>query len=353
MKKVDWISNTRVFATLGIILLHIAAILVVREPLSTTNWWIGNVFDSMVRCSTALFFMITGALFLSKDIEILSFLKKRFLRIVIPFLFWSFIYFVNETIFDSTRNDSNFFINIWNSNYWGKLFHNDIALHFWYVLSVLGLYLFIPILNRWIKNSTVKEILYFLSIWFITLVINYSFFKERISNDLRPVYFSGYVGYLVLGYFLYKFDLRELLGKRVAKLDNKYFYFSIFLLAWLITIFGAYFISLKRGGFSDVYYGRLSINVMFAAVGIFLFMKSWNPKSKIFVKTINFTFKYCYGIYLVHILVLSYLNKYGITGYFIHPAIGIPITTITCFGISLLLIFLVNKLPFIGKYISG
>jgi surface polysaccharide O-acyltransferase-like enzyme len=260
---------------------------------------------------------------------------------------------VNEAFFHSVSTGTNFFTNIWNSNFGARLVNNDISYHLWYIYSVIGLYLFIPILNKWIKNSSIKEIIYFLSIWLISLIISYSYFRNKISLELKPIYFSGYIGYLVLGYFLFKVNIREVVGKRLSKFDNKIFYATLILLSSLVTIFGTYFISIKKGYFSEVFYNRLSVNVMVAAIGVFLFMKSWKPTRKIFINAINFLFKYCYGIFLVHVFVLFYLSLLGINGYFIHPIIGIPVTTFACFGISLLLVFLVNKLPFIGKYISG
>ena len=355
MKKIDWISNTRVFATTGIILLHVAAIVVVNEFSTTPNlyWWVGNIYDSFVRCGTPLFFMITGALFLSKEIEIISFLKKRFIRIMIPFLFWSLIYIVNEATLSSVYQKTNFFTNIWNAHFGARLLKGEISYHLWYVYSVIGLYLFIPILNKWIKNSTEKEILYFLIVWVITLILSYRYFEGKISWYLKPLYFAEYIGYLVLGYYLFKINVSEIMGGCLTKFDRKRFYGTLIVLSFLITALGTYFFSIKEGKFSHIFYDRLSINVLFLAIGVFLFIKSCNLTNKIFIKTINFLFKYSYGIFLVHALVLPRLHGFGINAYFIHPLLGIPITTLACLGISTLIVFLVNKLPFVGKYISG
>jgi len=353
MQKINWISNTRVYATFGIILLHVAASVVLSNFSTNPNlyWWTGNIYDSFVRCSTPLFLMITGALFLSKEIETKSFLKKRFIRIIIPFIFWSFMYIVNEAVVSSVYQKSNFFTNMLHSNFGERLLKGEIAIHLWYVYSIIGLYFFIPILNKWIKNSKEKEILYFLSIWLVTLILTY--FGKKISPEIKPLYFSGYIGFLVLGYYLFKFNVSEMIGGRLSKFDNKKFYILIIFVSFIITAFGTYFLSIKKGNFSHIFYDRLSINVVFLAVGIFLFFKSCKFTNPIFIKIINFLFKYSYGIFLVHALILSRLNDLGINAYFIHPVVGIPITTIICLGVSTLVVFLVNKLPYIGKYISG
>ena len=137
-------------------------------------------------------------------------------------------------------------------------------------------------------------------------------------------------------------------------ISNKLFLGVLILIAFLITIFGTYFISIKTGNFNELFYGYLMPNVLLATIGIFLFIKSCKITNKLFLKIINFLDKYSYGIYLIHVLVLSYLaTPLGISAYSIHPLFGIPITTILCVGVSAGIIYVVNKIPFIGKYISG
>jgi surface polysaccharide O-acyltransferase-like enzyme len=263
------------------------------------------------------------------------------------------MYVVSAASPSSTQHEANFFTNIWHSNYWARLLKCEISVTYWYVYAIMGLYLFIPILNKWIRNSTDKEILYFLSIWLITLILRYQYFKQKISPELIPLYFSGYIGYLVLGYYLYKTNVNKILNGRLSKLDNKRFYASIILVSFIITIFGTYFFSISKGAFSHIFYDNLSINVLFVAIGVFLFIKSCNLTNKVFIKIINFLSKYSYGIFLIHDFVLIYLGSWGLRPYIIHPLVGIPIMTLICLGCSTLIVFLVNKIPFVGKYISG
>ena len=361
MEKVDWLNNVRAFGIVGIILIHVVCGVMVEQFSATPNayWWIGNVYDSIVRCSVPLFVMITGALFLSKEIKLKPFFQKRFVRILIPFLFWSFVYVLSEAYLSSFEQGTNFFSNIWNSNFIARLLKCGVSYHFWYVYMLISLYLIIPILNRWIRHCTEKEILYFLCIWLIASILNYSFIEYKIFPELKLVYFSGFIGYLVLGYYLlnvdtvYKNKTNGILNFIKNKFMQKKIYSLLLIFAaFLITIFGTYFISIKKGYYTDMFYNYLVINVLMAAVGVFLFIKSCKITNKTFIKTINFLNKYSYGVYLIHLLVLIHLSRFGINAYFIHPLIGIPIITIICLGISVLIIWVVNKLP-LGKYISG
>ncbi|MDR1760880.1 MAG: acyltransferase family protein, partial [Bacteroidales bacterium] len=147
--------------------------------------------------------------------------------------------------------------------------------------------------------------------------------------------------------------LHKKIGNSNVLSYGKLCFITLIVIAVSTTIFGTYFESMKKGKLSEIFYDRLSINVVFATIGIFLFIKYCKLANKYVLNIINFVCKYSYGIYLVHMLVLFYLGHWGMDAYFINPLIGIPTTTILCIGISTGIIFVVNKIPFIGKHISG
>jgi surface polysaccharide O-acyltransferase-like enzyme len=286
--------------------------------------------------------MITGALLLPQELKLKTFLQKRFTRLLIPFLFWSFIYILHGFIID-LRSENELSLPFVLQTIVNKLLYGS-SIHLWYVYMLIGLYLFIPILGKWIRNSTEKEMIYFLIIWFVSLFIN----NIGCFYNFQFVYFSGYIGYLVLGYYL---SVKEF--KITA---NKIRIISILLFAtgYLITLFGTYFLSVQQGQYTVFLYEYLTPNVVLASVGVFLFVKSFgDAKQKDVSLIINFTDKYSYGIYLVHMLVLTILNSVGVNAHsLVNPIISIPTTALLCLVISTLIIFIVKKIPF-GKYISG
>jgi len=366
MERINWISNIRVFALVSVIFLHVGDPLFYEFSVPPSSfWWIGNIYDRIVRNCVPLFVMITGALFLSRKIELKYFFQKRFMRILVPFLFWSFIYVAREAFHLSWREGTNFLTNLWDLNFFARLLKGDIMYHFWYVYMFIGLLLFIPILNKWIRNSNEKDILYFLCIWLITIIIGYKFIGNHINDYLKLSYFSGFAGYLVLGYYLAnaeKYKIGSLnINNLCAKIkdyktliSSKLLLTVLVLISFLITIFETYYMSMRKGGlYMSDFYDYLTISVLMATIGIFLFIKSCKLSNKTFIKIISFLDKYSYGIYLVHILTLICLKRFGIDAYFIHPLIGVPLVTILCAGISAGIIFVINKIPVVGKYISG
>jgi surface polysaccharide O-acyltransferase-like enzyme len=339
-ENLDWINSLRVLATFSVIFLHVSAnILPQYGTISNLDWWTGNIYDSSVRFCVPIFLMITGTLIFSKSYENTGqYLKKRFLRILFPFLFWSIIYIADDLFVKFNDVEYLSFKEI--LNYVFVKLRDGARYHLWYIYMIIGLYLFFPIIGKWLQNSNKNEIKYFLGIWLLTVFINLPFVKKLIPNINIP-YFSGFIGFPILGYYLNKTSLN--FDKK------KVIYVLLVLTGILITIFGTYISTKYKGSFYVGFYNYLSPNVILVSVGIFLLFKDFIRFNS---KYILFFSKYSYGTFLIHVLVLTILGKKGLNYAFINPIIGIPITSVICFVVSTLIIWGVNKLP-LGKYISG
>ena len=84
----------------------------------------------------------------------------------------------------------------------GKQFLSGTASHLWFVYIIVSLYLSFPLLSKWTKVAVKKEYIYFLSIWIIALLLDDYLAEYDTSWDLS--YFSGYLGYIILGNYLFK-----------------------------------------------------------------------------------------------------------------------------------------------------
>ncbi|MEJ6979287.1 acyltransferase family protein [Pedobacter sp. P351] len=339
--KVFWADNLRAFATISVILLHVSApILYQYGTIPNRDWWIGNFVDSSVRFCVPVFLMLSGALILPKTYELGVFFRKRISRIFLPFVFWSFIYILYNLISKKHGVNLNTVELI---QYILIQFRKGASYHLWYIYMIIGIYLFIPIISKWIVNSTKKEISYYIVIWFIVILISLPFLtKIKPEIDLR--YFSGFLGYPILGFLLATTRFPE---KKIKLLS-----FFLFLTGISITIIGTYLLTKSNGRFYGGFYSFLSPNVIVASTGVFLFLKHFNFKNEWFTNLTKFISKYSYGIYLAHVFVLIHLSKIGISWSFINPLIGIPLTTLLCLIISSIITFLINRSRY-GTYISG
>jgi surface polysaccharide O-acyltransferase-like enzyme len=341
--RLVWADNLRVVAIIAVIFLHASANIVQEfGKVSSSVWWTGNIFNSMVRFSVPLFVMLTGALLLPKKYELFDFLKSRSTRVLIPFIFWGAIY-IGVALYEGLSKGNQ--IDFWGAIKFigGSFLTGYPAFHLWYVDMIVGIYLFLPIIGKWVRNCNEKEILYFLVIWLVTLIIEPVKSRFQFKIDLR--YFTGFVGYAVLGYYLSKKSLGGIRVYSVAIL--------FYIIGYTITLIGTYVLSVREGTLVQTFYDYLTPNVVLMSVGVFLLVKDKNIlKSPLLVKMRDWISTYSYGIYLVHILILRFLDWIGINSGFITPVIGIPVTALFCLAGSGIVIYLLNKVPF-GKYVAG
>lgn len=89
-----WLDVLRLVAILMVIAIHCT------DPFNASpesradpefNFW-GSVYGSMLRASVPLFVMMTGFLLLPVRQEASAFYKKRFQRVLFPFLIWSVLF---------------------------------------------------------------------------------------------------------------------------------------------------------------------------------------------------------------------------------------------------------------------
>jgi len=322
----SWLNDLRIVSTFAVILVHVS----LKARISFMS--VDLLYGSWARFCVPVFIMLTGTLILPKKYELIDFLKRRVIRIIIPFVFWSIIYSILKVNLEKNLVPNNFLGKV----IWiGEQLITGSSFHLWYVYMIIGIYLFIPIISKYIQNCTETEILYFLIIWLLTLFYDSPF-------DLS--YFSGYIGLVILGYYLSIKSFRH--GLIIGILS--------FTIGFLITVLGTYFLSFKSGIFQEKYYSYLSPNIVLMSIGIFFIFKYFKFGSNNTTERIKkFLNQYSYGIYLVHILTLHALEKVGLKWDVLNPWIGVPILTFVCLFCSAIIIYIINKIPVVGKFISG
>ena len=288
----NYISNLRNLATFAVIVLHVTAPFVLKfNKITFASWQLANLIDSMLRFGVPVFVMISGAVLLDRSEPLNIFLSKRLKRIFLPFLFWSIVYF----IFTYVGHFQKFSVAQLAQILTDKLLKGTYY-HLWYIYMILGVYLFVPIVRKWVQNSTRQELHYFLILWAITLFINTDIAKYIPSIEV--LYFSKYIGYLILGHYLDKYI--EIDRSKLA------LYLILFSLGATLTIVSTSYLSITENKLNITYYNYLSPNVCLMAIGIFLLGKSSLQQTHSVLINLD---RHSYGIYLVHVLILHYVYR--------------------------------------------
>ena len=334
-KRIFYFDELRALAILFVILCHTTTIY--RPYYYTLSKMAIPAFLNMIGwAGVPLFFMISGALILNREYELKDFMKRRFIRILCPFIFWITITLVLDYLLlgFSTKQLMMVFL--------GK--HR----YTWYIWTLMGIYLFLPVLNSFIREYQLKGAEYFLLVWFIYIILNTCGYYP--FHGIEFVYFSKYIGYPVLGYYLVNKDFR-LNDKSLVVLSG--IAYVIFLLVNLYC---------QGHGIIDGAY--LTIFTVLESLCLFLFFKSisdycdGNLRScfcKLHNKIENgklgkiiFSISMCsYGMYFINSFLFEFIKTWHINTFKMLPVIFISVTLI-----SWLIMVVLNRIPFMQKLIG-
>lgn len=345
--KTEWLNTLRAIAILAVVIVHTSTPVVKMSYGVYMNfWWIGNIIDSAVRFSVPAFLMISGVTLLNKQYAILDFYKKRINKVLLPFMFWAPVYYIFRFLSLPTSNQPSTFAETYN---WAiTLFLEEgISKHFWYIYMILFLYLLTPFIQRLLQYLNTKNVGYFICIW-IYICIAYTFglisTKEWHPFVGKLFYYFLNGGYLLLGYYLNKYDFTSKKHKIIA--------WCIFAGSIAATAFFTYWISKSAQKLNLMLYGYLSINTIIQSVAIFYIFKDTVIKNNVLTTIKDTLSNYSFGIYLVHILVLGVFFRYGIFWTMYYPIISVPLVGLLCIASSIFIVFLLRQIPYF-KYVSG
>lgn len=334
--KNNYINYLRVIATLYVILIHASTGFLNRFDANSFDWNYANWINAATRCAVPIFVILSGALLLHKNEETWTFYKKRISKLFYPLVFWSIIYliyyFYRYTKFSALSYEKIIAIAQ------DKLLHGANA-HLWYLYMIIGLYLAIPYLRKIITQVSIREMEIFLALWFASMIIMNKFYYPYVPKfDLT--FFSGYLGYLVLGYYL---SVKNINWKKWLPVVG-------YIIITAFTVYMTYACSFSTKKFNAHWYNYVFPNTALAAAFLFIFFKNLISQEAKLPKWVRIIDKYSFGIYLVHILPLNYIHPF--VSKYMSTAWVIPLATLLTLVSSIGIIYILRKIPY-GKYVSG
>jgi surface polysaccharide O-acyltransferase-like enzyme len=342
-----WSDFIRVVATFLVITVHVSGqITNVWGKVPEADWFIANIYGGIARICVPLFFMISGCLLLPRSESLGTFYRKRIPKILIPFITWSLIYLGWYCGNHAGTCTQPLILNL--------LFVQGSYYHLWFLYSLLGIYLILPVLRLMFRPQADRKILWYLiGLWLIfqsVLSFGQHFWDFRIAISAPLA--TGFVGFFILGYLLGTWRPSRFMMTWSA---------AAWILATLATILGTYFLTRDAGKFDGFFYGFTTPNVIVASGSAFLLLR-WISESRGFAspKTdhfIRWLAAASFGIYLVHVIVIELLGGW-LPGFHLdsligHPLWSIPLVTTIVFILSFLIVRLLQRIPVLKKIVPG
>lgn len=346
--RIVYMDALRIISMIAVVTIHVGSQIQSCISVGSLNWNVYNIFVSASRFSVPIFVMISGYFFLNpkKEIKIETMYKKYIGRMIVPFLFWSFIYAVattNSAILSAKPEAITIVLK------------RTIEGHaqYWYLYMLVGLYIITPFVKRMLAVISKKELEYFLILSFIFsgIVPYLGYFHIPIIQELSIVmnkfqisFVTGYVFYFVLGYYFGNYSV----SKRFRRLSYILGVFGV-----LGTIFGYWYFKVELNQDGEFFQDNITALVICYSIAVFLFVGERFKHIQVSEKKSDLIFKisqYTFGMYLCHDSFNMIYWKLGIWESPNYPAwIALPVfVSIDVIG-SFIVVAIFKKIPYLRK----
>lgn len=329
-------------------ILAICMVVIIHANVSTIasvdgwKWSVITVMTSMLTVAVPIFFMISGALLLDVEepVDIRILFQKRIKKLLVPFVIWSNIYVVIRIIMRKLPFAFSSFV---------KLIEEPAYYQFWFIYSLLAIYLLLPILQRLLLKCSKQNVEYILILWGIfSLIIPSIEFVSRgikLCEHLDLNFVEGYLGYFILGYYLKKYRNSCTVRKSLACLLVGLFFTVACVIVEQTIGNGAYWSQYFMSSYVTPF-------VMLYAIGLFELVVGLVGKYGLHLKEnvklgIQSVSKMTMGVFYIHMLVLTTLEYTGwfASDSFVMLAVKSLITILCSFVGS----YIIGKIPILRK----
>ena len=343
-KRIEYIDWLRIISAIAVIGIHIT----MTQPnnysvqeIGKSNYTILTCVYTLIQWAVPVFLMISGNLLLHSNKLTFAKVKKMSLRMGTVLLLFGSAFAFLEQVFERKTVEIG-------------MLPNSVLLtlqqkswsHLWYLYILIGIYLILIPLKKFIDNSSDREICTFTAILiignFVIPTINIAF-GTKIENYML---FTQYVTYVLLGYIIGGLHAEDN-GRKKKAIDTiinggGWIQFGLWLFASVIKIIIQYVAVMRCGEGSALILGD-RIFTMIQALSVFCLFKKY--MDSIHVGRLAKSISRCsFGIYLIHPFFINLLYK----------MMNITPTNFPLFGIEFaipLLWFIVFLLSWGGTFI--
>ncbi len=338
--RIDWLDWLRVFALLAVVVQHTASQHWYDTDVNGAAWRCFNVFCSVTQWDVPVFVMISGALFLGREIPVRRICSRYVLRMAAAFCFWSAVYAAVGALGSGTSG-------LLTSLILGPY-------HLWFLFTITGLYLCLPFLRPVAADDGRTRYFLLLALVFAVVLPTLEILVRDFGGEaligrfgaammnvgqMRMYTVLGYGGYFVLGYWLSRTELSR--RQRIV-------IYALGLLGALATIRLDLTVALRTQQPCDNYYGRFTLGVMLEAIAVFTLFQYAQLRPSAAVRRLS---EWTFGAYLVHLLFVEQLEPLlGLSTLSFAPALSVPALSVLAAVLSYAVSAALHRVPFVKKY---
>jgi len=291
----DWI---RFFAMSAVIFMHVASG-PLRNP-GGLGWLLLNPFVSLAFTAVPLFFMMSGYLLMTsvKTVEV-STLKVRLPRLIVPLVFWSVV----ACVWEAWRDRQSL---MWLVNKLISMIRGPVAVHFWFMYTLIAMYLISPFLYRCfhdLHNAGRKWLGILLGLILLSSMVSLALPENlAVYASVKPLeelrFFGGHLCSFLLGW---------LLGTMERKIPNRWLILAA-LANWTLISAGTWYLTNTTGAYVSRFQTQSGGFEILLAACLFLLARQNLNQSPGFLK---FFAPLTFGVYLMHNIFNSMLSHFG------------------------------------------
>lgn len=287
------------------------------------RFWVAFYDGAVARTCVPLFIVVSAFLLvpMKPGMTMHEFYKRRFLRIIPPFICFQLLYTFLPAVFGQWSWDD-----AWNGLYMLPFNFSPMAGHLWFMFPLISLYLIIPVISPWLEKSSAKEELTFIGIFafstfipWIHMFVTPEIWGECFWNNFSMLWYcSGYIGYLIMAHYIRK-HLDWNRAKRLG-IGAACFAIGAAFTGWSFWHMG------EPGQLIDTpilewAWAFCTPNVLLATFGAFILFSCIERKqAPAFITGLS---RISFGMYLMHILFLAPIASFFVNGNPAEPLIPV------------------------------
>ncbi len=320
-----------------------------------------TLINSALRPAVPLFVLASSYLLFPVKTDTGTFFKKRFIRVLVPFIIWTLLYVFAYPFVCGAEPD-------FAGSLKGLTFNFLMSSgHLWFVYMLLGVYLLMPLLSPWIEKVSRNEERSFLILWAFTCVLpllrpaagavtgSPALWGECPWNEFGTFYYvSGFIGFIVLGHYFRKYACEISWTKTLAVA------IPFWLIGYAVTAGGFWHFMPRELGFPlsapyetavemETTWNFTTFGVMMQTVAYFLLIRKITAAGWFYGHIVLPISKLSYGMYLMHMLILTpifgWINSTGLAMPYV--IFSSAITTYVICAVTTRLIAFIPKSKFI------